>query len=1097
LLHAQTRLELHQPVVRELGPGKTDPFTVQLAAGQYAHVVARQKGVDVIVTVVDPAGKTVVTADSPGGMSGLEPASWIAAKAGVYKLNVSKAARTKETGKYEMELLEVHAPADADRTRIEAQAKLFAGAIQERLNTKESRPRALQLYEESLALWQKTHDGYEEYLCRFRTGSVHYNAGDYQKSLAAYEQALTLAQAIADPPSISNAQWGVANGRFALGEPKKAIDLYQEALATKRSIGDRFGETNLLSAIANLYFNQGDQKKAFEYLDQSLSVLRATGDKPGESAALFNLGQVAYRMGELQKALDCFEQALTLSRSTGDRSGQANALLGMGAVYAGRGEAPKALEYYQQALAVQHALGDRAAEAVTLGNMGNVYRDLGAEEKALDYYGQQMAVGQSDYSRAFAYMGMGDVYFFLGEKQKALDVYQKSLALERSLGDRSSEALALIGLGNVYTDLGGKQRPPNVATPEEKKKGLEDYEQALAVGRAANDFQVQVYALMGGGVAYSALGDKKKALEYFNMAGFFFGMGQFQQGVGWSKYEIARVERDLGNYAKARGLAAEVRELVESLRAKVVSPDLRASFFAAVNDCYGLEIDLLMRMHEADPSKSYETEALGISERVRARVLLESLGEARADIREGVDPKLLEQERTLQSEMNAKEMARIQMLAGGTPAMVQALEKEVRDLSARYDDVSTQIRAKSPHYAALNFPQPLDAAGIRKEVADGDTVLLEFQLGEERSFVWAVSPESVATAVLPKRSELEQASKSFRDALLDASAKESAAADAGKKLSHMLLGGVASTLGNKRLAVVADGALQYVPFAALPDPVSESQPLVVNHEIVSIPSASTMAVLRRENVDRKTSPNKLLAVLADPVFSTDDGRVGRARAAAKALGTAQNASLERSLNDLGIGGGRLFRLPGTRREAAGIVSLVPQEQRREALDFDASRSMMMSPEIGQYRIIHLATHGLLNSVHPELSGVVLSLVDRQGQPQDGFLRLNEIYNLKLGADLVVLSACQTALGKEVQGEGLVGLTRGFMYAGAPRVMASLWKVDDRATAELMKSFYGSMLGRDALRPAAALRAAQIKMWKTPEFASPYYWAAFTLQGEWR
>jgi CHAT domain-containing protein len=277
----------------------------------------------------------------------------------------------------------------------------------------------------------------------------------------------------------------------------------------------------------------------------------------------------------------------------------------------------------------------------------------------------------------------------------------------------------------------------------------------------------------------------------------------------------------------------------------------------------------------------------------------------------------------------------------------------------------------------------------------------------------------------------------------------------------------------------------------------EAQPLVVNHEIVSIPSASTMAVLRRENADRKAAPAKLLAVLADPVFSTDDGRVGRARAAAKAPGTAPNASLERSLNDLGMGGGRLFRLPGTRREAAGIVSLVPQEQRREALDFDASRSMMMSPEIGQYRIIHLATHGLLNGVHPELSGVVLSLVDRQGQPQDGFLRLNEIYNLKLGADLVVLSACQTALGKEVPGEGLVGLTRGFMYAGAPRVMASLWKVDDRATAELMKSFYGSMLGSDALRPAAALRAAQIRMWKTPEFASPYYWAAFTLQGEWR
>ena len=159
--------------------------------------------------------------------------------------------------------------------------------------------------------------------------------------------------------------------------------------------------------------------------------------------------------------------------------------------------------------------------------------------------------------------------------------------------------------------------------------------------------------------------------------------------------------------------------------------------------------------------------------------------------------------------------------------------------------------------------------------------------------------------------------------------------------------------------------------------------------------------------------------------------------------------------------------------------------------------MVTSAEFGQYRIIHLATHGLLNSTHPELSGIVLSLVDQHGQPQDGFLRLHEIYNLKLPAELVVLSACQTALGKEVRGEGLVGLTRGFMYAGAPRVVASLWKVDDKATAELMKRFYQAMLGEQRMRPAAALRAAQVEMLKQKEWEDPYYWAAFVLQGEWK
>jgi CHAT domain-containing protein len=168
----------------------------------------------------------------------------------------------------------------------------------------------------------------------------------------------------------------------------------------------------------------------------------------------------------------------------------------------------------------------------------------------------------------------------------------------------------------------------------------------------------------------------------------------------------------------------------------------------------------------------------------------------------------------------------------------------------------------------------------------------------------------------------------------------------------------------------------------------------------------------------------------------------------------------------------------------------------KAVDFDANRATATNTDLSQYRIVHFATHGLLNSQHPELSGVVLSLLDEQAQPQDGFLRAHEIYNLNLPAELVVLSGCKTGLGKEIKGEGLVGLTRGFMYAGAARVVVSLWDVNDVATAELMKRFYQKMLA-EGQRPAAALRAAQVAMWKEKRWQAPYYWAAFVLQGEWR
>jgi CHAT domain-containing protein len=280
--------------------------------------------------------------------------------------------------------------------------------------------------------------------------------------------------------------------------------------------------------------------------------------------------------------------------------------------------------------------------------------------------------------------------------------------------------------------------------------------------------------------------------------------------------------------------------------------------------------------------------------------------------------------------------------------------------------------------------------------------------------------------------------------------------------------------------------------------------LIVDHEIVSLPSASALAVLRREMTGRAAAA-KTLAILADPVFSSNDTRVkGTSSAQSENASSAQlrrraaDDVLQRSAEQAGLHSSdlRIPRLPGTRREAAGILELLPETERKQAFDFDASRATFLNPELSQYRYLHLATHGLLNSTHPELSGLVLSLVDQQGQPQDGFLRLHEIYNLKLNAELVTLSACQTALGKDIRGEGLVGLTRGFMYAGAPRIVASLWKVDDKATAESMKRFYQAML-KDGLRPAAALRAAQVELLKTKSTEDPYYWAAFVLQGEWK
>ncbi len=625
------------------------------------------------------------------------------------------------------------------------------------------------------------------------------------------------------------------------------------------------------------------------------------------------------------------------------------------------------------------------------------------------------------------------------------------------------------------------------------------------------DRQSEAHTLRTIGTIYRSLREYDKALDYLSQALELSRALEIRRGEAGTLVVLARVEHERGNLPAARAHSEAALSIIESVRGKVASQNLRASYLASNKYLYEFYVDLLMQSHKLHPAEGHSAAALEASERARARTLLDSLTEAGADIRQGVAPELLEREQSLQQQLNAQS-ERLTRLLGGKHSQEQAaaVKREVEDLLSQYREVQGQIRAGSPRYAALVQPKPLRLSEIQQQVLDDDTLLLEYALGDEHSYLWAVTPTSITSYELPKRAEIRAAAERAYKLLSSNNAPIGETNAATATLSQMLLGPVAGQLGTKRLLIVAEGELQYLPFAALPKPVvgdrlpvigakatGSRQPLIVDHEIVNLPSASTIAVLRRELSGRPPAA-KAVAVLADPVFDRNDPRV-KPEGWPKAADPPQAANpsirfLERSAREVGLL--NFDRLRSTRREAEAIVAMTREGESLGALDFKASRATATNEQLSQFRIVHFATHSLLNSQHPELSGVVLSLVDERGRPQDGFLRANEVYNLRLGADLVVLSGCQTALGKEVKGEGLVGLTRGFMYAGAPRVAASLWRVPDKATAELMKRFYEGMLAK-GLRPAAALRAAQVDMLKEKRWAAPYYWAAFVLQGEWK
>lgn len=879
---------------------------------------------------------------------------------------------------------------------------------------------------------------------------------------------------------------------FLEGTPEAlsaAIAKLQEARTLYQQLGDQSLEAETLIGLAFVAKASRDPQGALDYLQQALTLTQAIEDLRGVATVLFNLGRSYAELGNFTAALDAYNQARDLYRELEIPSAEAFALTEQGTVYGALGEYQQALDAYNEALPLWKEADDRSGVAVTLNNIGKIYDDLGQYREALDYYNQALPLYRElddPFGVALTLNNIGNVYEALGDKQQALERYNEALTLWQVAGDRRGEATTLNNIGFLYAKDG------------EYPQALEIYRQGLPLWEIAGDRRGKASTFNNIGFVYASLGNHTQALEYYNKA------LPLRQAVGdrpkeaLTRYRMAIALRQQGQFDQALTEIETAIAIAEDLRTNVASQDARASFFAKVQDYYEFYIDLLMELHQQQPTAGFDAKALQASEQGRARSLLEILNEANADIRQGADPELLDQERSIQQQLSALEERRIQLLSGPhTPEQADALSQEIAALLTQYRRVQTLLRVTSPRYAALTQPQPLTLTQIQQQVLDEDSILLEYALGEERSYLWVVTQTSLTSYTLPPRAEIEQAAKAFRDALTIPSLRirRSLFTQSATALSEKILAPAAEFLGNdKRLLVVSDGALQYIPFNALavPHPPGDNPsylPLMVKHEIVTLPSASTMAVLRQE-VAGRTPAARTLAVLADPVFTPEDDRLQlQVSDESPTLGIKSESGTRAAEVEFS-------RLPYTKLEAEEILALVPESERRKAFGFDASREAATNPELSQYRIVHFATHGLLNSVNPELSGLVFSLLNEQGEPLNGFLRLHEIFNLDLPAELIVLSACETGLGQEIRGEGLVGLTRGFMYAGAPRVLVSLWSVDDEATARLMVNFYQKML-QQGLTPAAALRSAQIELWEQQQWQAPFFWAGFTLQGEWQ
>jgi CHAT domain-containing protein len=768
------------------------------------------------------------------------------------------------------------------------------------------------------------------------------------------------------------------------------------------------------------------------------------------------------RRTRFEDAVKGFSDALNKWQALKEPYEQAVALYGLGMSYSGLGSLgmvkfplpsfrlrwnyqarqhhQQAIEYFNQSLRIMNGLHDRYGGAINQAGMAwpNLY--LGRQKEARGNFSAAFELFRSVHDpkgEGIALYGIGWAYALVNQNDRALTYFSRALPHRKAANDNTGLAITTASIARIKSRLGNY------------KDALDYCEQALQLFRGRRHGTASTLSVRGW--IYYAMKDFEKARDTFQTVQRLRSELKDSTGEANALYGIARVDNAQGHLTEALAEMKKVVDMIELLRDKGTSDEVRTYYFANVQEYYEFYVDLLMRAQD-------DAGALGVNERARARELLATLAESETDARD-VD---------------------------------------------------------------RSWASPLEASQIRS-LLDEQTLLLEFALGEERSYVWLVSKDNVHGYNLPERATLETKAQQLYQLMTERNRQKPGETEAqrelriknadarslkeGAELSRILLGPISNKLERKRLVIVTQGALQFVPFAALPTPASEFQPdgdlLITDHEIVNLPSASILAALRHK-VDGRTPAPKTVAVLADPVFTGDDPRV-RASAnqpysrrqlfsprrnevllKAKPVDSREGASTE-----------YLPRLGGTRWEAEQIVSLVAAQDSLLALDFAANRAKALDRQLAQFRIVHFATHALIDDTDPVLSKIVLSRVDEQGNPLNGSVTLEDIYKLQLPAELVVLSACRTGLGKNILGEGLVGMTGSFMHAGAPRIIVSLWPVKDDVTADFMVKFYRHMLGSKPLPSAAALQEAQIEMKEIARSRPAYFWAPFIQQGEWR
>lgn len=1120
-----TSLQQGLSVTREIGPEESHLFDIELRNNQLIKVFVNAGDLNFRLRLSGPAGDKLQ--EVVHRRYGEVFWRFVAPMQGRYRLTLTSLELSAQPRSYQLQVEEMKPASLNDQGEAQA-ASYYYSAEGLRFGWQDNDlSRAAQMYKAAGTAWQRQSRWVEATGAWQRLGEVYFIQGNYKEALHSYDEASRLSRRAGDSLLTLTQLNNIGYVHLYLGDIEKASLIFAEVQSRLGKIPGGSAlplknvEAQLENNLGEVEYARGNLKSSLAFFGRALTLWEEAGDRRGVALARLNNVYSYLDSGSVAEASSEIEECLRLWREVGDLQKVALTLGARGHLQAMLGDKYAALASYHEARDVFRRIGDRQGEAITANGLGDIFEHLNLKEEALDSYTSALqinhAIGNKAYEAVSAYY-LGRVYRDSDDIPRALEYYNASLALSRRGGKARMMAQAYMDVAGIYT----KQ--------EKFAEALKLYQDSLRYFEGIGDLRRQALTHQGLGELHHARGELNEAAREYQQGLEFFQRVRDPQGEAKSHYWLAKVLQAQGRMPEALAESEKSIELIEDERALVLGQNWLSSYFASVHRYYELCVDILMQMHRQTPDRGFAARALQVSERARARTLLELLNETQSEISRDIDPALLAQEQLLRHQLGAKAAYQIQAINAGRPeAEITELESEIRRLNSDYDFVQTQINARSPAYAQLIRPPILTLSEIQATLKEDEgTVLLEYLIGDERSYLWLVTADEIITRELPGRQELETLAREVYEAMTArrqrpdedsahyferyVSAEEQFCPRAGQ-LSRVLLEPLERAAKARRLLVVADGGLHYIPFDALPLPTADAKgcrigadpptyaPLLTSFEVVNLPSFSSLALLRRLNTSVHT-PAQGIAIWADPVFESDDPRVtellGHPAPALVQEGAGALITAPQQMNRqlFAVHSSAPPRLMETEREAASIRQLAPPGATTVVTGFAANRDSVLERDLKDYRILHFATHGMADGRHPLLSGLLLSTIDEQGHGQNGLLQLHDIYGLRLNAELVVLSACQTGLGKELPGEGFVGLTQGFLYAGSRSVVASLWQVEDNSSATLMKNFYQGLL-EEGDTPAVALRRAKLMMYRQEYHQSPYYWSAFVMQGEFR